>query len=303
MRIPSFFIVGAPKSGTTALNHYLKQHPEIFVPDMKDVSFFGSDLCFTGERITKEQYIGAFSRANGERQVGESSVWYLYSKRAAAEIKRFSPGARIIAMLRNPVDMLYAQHSTFLYNCNEDIVDFEQALNVEEARKRGMRIPKTAHFVAGLFYRETVKYVEQVKRYFDVFSRENVHIIIYDDFKTDTDGAFKQTLQFLGVNPNFQVEPEIINSNKVVLNRRVQEFLVAPPPFLVSAYVAIMPRSLQGRFIRRLRYANARHTQRSPLDPDTRQRLQAEFSPEVERLSELLGRDLMFWCGARNTAL
>jgi len=302
MRTPSFFLVGAPKSGTTALNQYLKQHPEIYMPDIKDVSFFGSDLRFSGGRITEEKYLAAFAKAEGQRQVGESSVWYLYSTRAAEEIQRFSPGAQIIAMLRNPVDMLYAQHSTFLYNCNEDIADFAEALDAEEDRKGGSRIPKTAHFVAGLFYRETARYAEQIKRYFDTFGREHVHIIIYDDFKRDTRGAFRQTLAFLGVDPDVQVELEIINANKVVMNRRLQQFLTAPPPLLVSAYAAIVPRSIQGRFMRRLRYANVKHKPRAPLDPLLRSRLQAELAPEVERLSDLLGRDLTFWCAAPSLA-
>src|SRR5581483_10240451 len=158
IRRPDFFIVGAPKSGTTALSEYLKPHPQIFIPDIKDVSFFGSDLYFTMPRITAEEYAAAFAAARDELRVGEASVWYLYSKCAAAEIKEYSPDASIIIMLRNPVDMLYAQHSEFLYNCNEDIPDFGAALEAEAERKRGRRVPARAHLVQGLFYRETARY-------------------------------------------------------------------------------------------------------------------------------------------------
>ena len=119
MRKPDFFIVGAPKGGTTAMNAYLGQHPEIFIAERKELHFFGTDLDFSSPRITQEQYLSCFSEVQNEKRVGETSVWYLYSKQAAVEIKKFCPSANIIIMLRNPVDMLYSQHSQFLYNGNE----------------------------------------------------------------------------------------------------------------------------------------------------------------------------------------
>src|SRR3989339_415720 len=137
MRKPDFFIVGAPKSGTTAMCTYLKQHPEIFMPEKKESHFFGTDLNSPRFIRDKKIYLSLFSKAKDERRVGESSVWYLYSKKAASEIKEFSPSASIIIMLRNPVDMLYSQHSQFLYNGNEDIACFEEALNAEQDRRRG----------------------------------------------------------------------------------------------------------------------------------------------------------------------
>src|ERR1051325_3379611 len=108
-RRPDFFIVGAPKCGTTAMNGYLRQHPQIFMPERKDITYFGTDLKFERSRISYDEYISLFQDANDALRIGESSVWYMYSKTAAEEIKSFSPSASIIVMLRNPVDMLYAQ--------------------------------------------------------------------------------------------------------------------------------------------------------------------------------------------------
>src|SRR3990172_12275584 len=196
MRNPDFFIAGAPKSGTTAMYMYLKQHPEIFMPEKKESHFFSTDLKSPMFIRDKEIYLSLFSGAKDEKRVGEASVWYLYSKNAASEIKEFSPSASIIIMLRNPVDMLYSQHSQFLYNCNENISSFEEALNAEEDRRRGLRIPPGVHFVESLFYRETVQYTEQVERYFNIFGRENVHIIIYDDFRNNTANVYRESLRF-----------------------------------------------------------------------------------------------------------
>ena len=292
---PDFFIVGAPKCGTTAMNGYLRQHPQIFMPERKDLTYFGMDLEFERPRLSRDEYLSLFREANGVSRIGESSVWYMYSKTAAEEIKSFSPSASIIVMLRNPVDMLYAQHSQFLYNCNEDIPDFETALEAEPERKQGKRIPRQSHFVEGLFYRETAKYTEQLLRYFDTFGHRNVHVILYDDFKQDTAKAYRDTLVFLGVEPSFRPTFQVINPNKTLRSRRLQELLVAPPPLLTKIYKQVTPPSLQGQVIKRLKRMNTQHTQRPPLDPDLRQRLQVEFQPEVQRLADLLGRDLSSW--------
>lgn len=277
------------------MNGYLRQHPQIFMPERKDITFFGTDLKFSQSRISFEEYLSLFRDADGAKRIGETSVWYLYSKNAAQEIRSFSPSARIIIMLRNPVDMLYAQHSQFLYNCNEDIASFEQALEVESQRKQGKCIPRRSHFVEGLFYRETIRYAEQVERYFETFGRKNVHVILFDDFKRDTIKSYAETLAFLGVEESFLPTIQVVNSNKVLRSRWLQEFLVAPPPSLIQLFRWITPAHLQGRILMRLRKLNMRKEDRPTLDPQLRKRLQAEFDPEVNRLGKLLGRDLSSW--------
>src|SRR5438034_3527344 len=115
MKIPGFFIVGAPKCGTTAMNDYLAGHPDIFMAK-KEIHYFGSDLEIKQKKLSGEEYLDFFKEGEHKYIVGESSVWYLYSKNAAAEIKAFSPGAKIIIMLRNPVDMLPSLHSQHIFD-------------------------------------------------------------------------------------------------------------------------------------------------------------------------------------------
>jgi len=305
MRKPDFFIVGAPKCGTTAMQYYLSQHPDIFMPEAKppyfkgkELHFFGSDLKFRRPSLSEEDYLSYFREAKDEKRVGEASVWYLYSKLAAIEIKECCPRASIIIMLRNPVDMIYSLHSQQVYNRNEDITSFREALQAEYERKKGLRIPKTVHLVEGLFYRETVKFSEQVKRYFDVFGRENVQIIIFDDFKADTAGVYKNTLRFLGVDDSFEPEFKVINPNKVVRSKALREFLHDPPPMARMARKIgkrLVPKPLRQQIMEGLQRINIKYAPRPPMDPDLRHQLQEEFKPEVEKLSELLGRDLNFW--------
>lgn len=295
-KTPNFFIVGAPKCGTTAMHIYLRQHPEIFMPEKKESHFFGSDLNSQYFIRDRGKYLSLFSEAKDVKRIGEASVWYLYSKQAAYEIKEFSPSASIIIMLRNPVDMLYAQHSQFLYNGNENIASFEDALNAEKDRMAGLRIPPNVHFVESLFYRETAKYTEQVRRYLRVFGRENVYVIIYDDFKNNTEKTYRETLCFLDVTEDFQPEFKVINTNKRLRSENLRNFLQNPPAILKSLGKALIPHMIYHKLVGKLRFLNIQYEPRQPMDAELRSRLQAEFVPEVEQLSELLGRDLTHWC-------
>src|SRR5918992_850312 len=200
-RRPDFFIVGAPKCGTTALYTYLGRHPDVYVPNRKELRFFGSDLEIRDRiPLTMDEYVGYFADAGDARRVGTAYVWYLYSTRAAEEIHRFAPGAAILVMLRNPVDMLYALHAEHLTNGNEDITDFTSALDAEPLRSEGRRIPVHAHLPQGLLYSTVPRYAEQLERYFDRFGRDRVHVSIFEDFVADPVAGYRQVLAFLGLN-------------------------------------------------------------------------------------------------------
>ncbi|MBI3796732.1 MAG: sulfotransferase [Deltaproteobacteria bacterium] len=296
MQKPDFFIVGAPKCGTTAMNDYLRQHPEIFLPAKKEIHFFGSELVFQKSRVTEEEYFSHYRAVREEKRIGEAAVWYLYSKRAAAEIKEFNPEARSIIMLRNPVDMMYSMHGQRLYNDNEDIRDFEEALAAEAERQQGRRLYKNAANLMGFFYRDIASYTPQVQRYFAVFGRDKVHVIIFDDFKSDTAQAYRATCEFLGVDPHFRPEFAVINPSKTVHNKTLRSFLRYPPP-PASWLLKLLQRSPVRLGIRkRLRSLNTKYESRPPMNPELKRRLQVEFLPEVQQLGELLGRDLTHWC-------
>lgn len=296
MRHPDFFIVGAPKCGTTALYHFLNQHPEIYLPGAKELHFFGSDLDLRVVRPNRKQYLSLFADVRDEKRVGEASVWYLYSKKAAAEIKQIYPSADIIIMLRNPVEMLYSLHSQFLYNGNEDISDFRLALDAENDRKRGLRIPKSVIHVPGLFYRETVKYAEQVERYFRVFGKEHVHVIIYDDFARDAAEIYCKTCDFLGVANDFAPEVSVINPNKKVRSAVLRRFLTRPPSWSRKVGRLLIPRYFRDNMKRTLSQLNMQYISRAPMEAELRRKLMREFISDVEKLSALLDKDLSRWC-------
>jgi len=295
MRQPDFFIVGAPKCGTTAMYEYLRKHPEIFMPEKKEPHFFGSDLNFGFPRITKERYLSLFVKALAEKMVGEASAWYLYSNRASLEIKAFCPSARIIIMLRNPVDMLYSLHSHQLYHGTEDIEDFEAALDAESDRTNGLRIPTKCPAPSQLFYCDVVKYTEQVERYLNVFGKDKVYIIIFDDFKNDTLGIYRKTLRFLEVNPDFQPDFLIVNPNKRAYSKTLQHYLAYRPRIVKWFGNTFMPSSLRDGLLNFIWNLNTGYVKRPRMDPQLRTQLMKKFTPEVQSLSKLIGRDLLFW--------
>lgn len=300
MKLPDFFIVGAPKSGTTAMYTYLKEHPDIFMPQVKEPSFFNTDFYSPSFIRSKEKYISLFAEVQHESRIGEASPWYLYSKKAAAGIKEMCDCASIIIMLRNPVDMIYSLHSHYLYNGSEDIKDFQLALEAEAERKNGLNYPnsviKKTTFIEKFFYREVGKYSEQIERYMGCFSKNNIYIIIFDEFKENPAKAYKELLQYLKLEDNFQPNFEVVNANKNVKSKRIQNILNYPPDTARLIGRSLIPSQVRHTLYKSIKAFNTRYQPRIQMDSELKRSLKAEFAPEVEKLSKLLNRDLSHWC-------
>ena len=301
MRKPDFFIVGAPRCGTTTLYSWLKQHPEVFMPDKKEPRFFCSDLDSGSERDSfffmrdEAAYLSLFRSADKVKRVGEASPLYLYSDVAARRIKEFCGSVSIIILLRNPVDMLYSHHSKRCYNGDEDITDFGAALAAENDRKKGLRLPKNAANLKGLFYRDFVKFSAQVQRYLDVFGRENVRIILFDDLKNEPRRIYHETLAFLGIHRSFTPEFRIANQNKQPRSNILKSIVRNPSGPLRNIARTLLPDTSRRKFATYLARHNQKFVPRHPMDPQLRKKLIKEFEPDVRALSQLLGRDLSHW--------
>ncbi len=300
--IPNLFLVGAAKCGTTAMASYLGQHPEIHFSDPKEPIFFGGDLQHDWRLPDLDSYLDLFAGAGDARYVGEGTVWYLYSRRAAEEIRSFSPDAKIIIMLRNPVDVIYSLHGQFLFSGNEDCASFEKALEAEDRRRRGEAIPRAAHFPAGLLYLEVVRYHEQIARFQQAFGRENVHIVVYDDFARAPQACYRRVLEFLGVATAHDPDYAVVNSARVIRSVALHRWLIKPPVDVWNPG-AYLPRGRVGHGLQwraqtlrgRLYDMNLKQRRRPAMRAETRRRLQRRLAPGVEALSALLGRDLTHW--------
>ncbi len=296
-RRPDFFIVGAPKSGTTAMYAYLREHPDLYLPERKELRYFGRDLTIRDRRpLTEAEYLEQFSGARADQVIGTAYVWYLYSAAAAAEIVAFAPRARIVAMLRNPADMLHALHGENRYNGNEDIGDFAAALAAEPDRRAGRRIPEHAHLVQALWYSTVPRYTEQLMRYEAAVGRDRMHVVVFDDFVADPAAAYAGVLRFLGVDDRFRPPAfDVINASKRTRSERLRHLLSRPPAAPRRIVRAVVPRAVRRRLWEQAQRLNVAEEPRQPMAHDVRERLQRDFAGEVERLSEYLGRDLRAW--------
>src|SRR5688572_26342484 len=138
---PNFFIVGAPRCGTTALYQYLRQHDRIFMPTVKECHFMADDFADFRRAHDLDEYLGLFEGATPRHvAVGEASVFYLMSDIAIPNIEAFNPNARHVVMLRNPVELVQSLHEQLLGTLHEDEPDFETAWRLQETRRAGRRI-------------------------------------------------------------------------------------------------------------------------------------------------------------------
>ena len=286
LKRPNLFIVGAPRCGTTTLWSYLKEHPEIFMSREKELYFFDSDLWGRPEWApTLEQYLAHFSSA-GDRQrvMGEATPSYLRSKRAPTEIKSFSPEARIIIMLRNPLDVMYSLHAQALRYGTEPIGSFELALEADKKREDRKSVG----------YWTFTDFPDQVKRYLNLFGRERVHIVIFDDLKKDLGSVFQGTLHFLAVSPFMAPISGARNAN---LDTRIVglQRILAQPPWTCKIISRVLPKRLRIDIAHALSGWNLVERPRPPMQDEVKKRLQGEFQPKVQELSILLERDLTGW--------
>jgi hypothetical protein len=290
---PTFFIVGAPKCGTTAMKEYLRAHPGIFMPALSEINHFADDLLAKDDALlSRSNYLRLFDDARPDQLAGEKSVFHLYSNRATSTIKKFCADARIIIMLRNPVDMLYSLHAQLMFNGEEDIRDFGAALAADGHRPHNNRLRiKTAHW-----YKKVGNFSEQVQRYFDVFGRDRVLVVIYEDLRRNTPQVYRATLEFLGVDPDFRPDFGVVNANRELRSLTLHRFLIRLPR--TSLTRRLLPPRVHQQLFRGCSWLQQFNTVSKPrpaMDPQLRCSLIREYEPEIQRLSALLRADLGSW--------
>lgn len=294
LKRPNFFIVGAPKCGTTAVNDYLNRHPEIFMAK-KELHYFGADLPQT-RKPSLEQYLQYFEGAAQEKIIGDASVWYLYSKTAAFEIKSFAPEAKILIMLRDPVQVIHSLHSEHLYNGDEDVQDFETAISLDDERREGRSLPDSVGFSKIPPYRDSVEYAEMVRRYLNVFGEPHVKVILYDDFVADIPSTMRSILQFLEVDEKFETEYDLINPNKKIGNFQLHRILMKPSDLLKSTVRILIPfKSWRHALMEKLFSKNLRHQKRHSLADKVEAELKHELHAGITELEKVIRRDLHAW--------
>ena len=287
---PNFFFVGHTRSGTTSLKEELEQHPEIFFYYAKSWQKPNGPFGFESSFKNEEEFLEEF-RGVKEKRVGQKRGDYLSCPWAAERIKKFSPNAKIIMTLRNPIDVMYSLHATMLYRETvEDIEDFGEALKMEEERKKkyGYKvIPKKYH--PHMLYRETVRYSQQVKRYFELFGEENVKVTIFDEYIKNKSSTLRDILKFLDVDEDFEIKHVNTNAGRKYRSRTIHS-AVMTNKFGVRGVLRNIPGS--AKIYRKI---NNNEFKRKTLEPSLRKSLQDDLKKEIDELSLMLKKDLSYW--------
>jgi hypothetical protein len=296
---PNFFIVGAPKCGTTALSEYLREHPNVFMSTPKEPNFFNTDL-FQGT-TTYIRSLAAYSALfegvkSHHTSIGEASVWYLYSKVALTKIREFNSEAKIIAMMRNPVDLLYSLHYQFLFNQTENETDFQKAWQLQEFRKKGQYLTKGKEAKLTQ-YRDIGMLGEQIQRLYDVFPKEQIELIFFDDFVASIENVYRKTVSFLGLPDDGRVNFPKINESKTHRYKWLKPLAKKPSKPVsifwdhMKALIGIRQFAVRSHIVR----YNSKKIKRSPLSSDFRLKLLKEFEKDIINLSKISNRDLSHW--------
>ena len=279
-RWPDYLLIGAAKSGTTAVARYLQQHPDVFLTEPKEPRYFafaGSSLEMPGlpkwmrrEYYTDEaSYLRLYAGAAGRKAAGEASVSYISEAGTAERIHARAPEVKILAILRDPVERAYSNFLFLRSRGLEPIADFEEALAAEERRKR-------EGWISWFYYQGKGMYGEQLARYYRVFDRAQIRVWLYEDLKRDPAGLMREMFGFLGVDAGFGVDfSEKHNVTEV-------------------GKVAWVSRVTYGR--RSLRWLARWNRAEKPAFPaGARERLRESFREDLGLAEELIGRDLSGW--------
>ena len=302
MKKPNLFIIGAPKSGTSALAAYLDEHPNVFVSNPKEPFFWSTDYPGLRKRQqleSVEDYLQLFDRATDQHQIiGEGSTNYLRSETAIANVLKFNPQAKFIAMLRNPVEVAHAFHAECLFAFIERVEDFETAWKLQAARASGRHVPAGCLAPQFLQYRRVASYADQIERLFELVPERQRKVILFDDFRNDNAGVYRDVQDFLALPLFEKSEFERVNAahghrSKLVAN------LILNPPRILKPVVETLRRMLRSEnknsWTAKLKAKFRKAEKRKPLSPEFRNELQHCFAADVMKLELLLNRDLSSW--------
>jgi hypothetical protein len=312
-RLPNFFLVGAPKAGTTSLYHYLAQHPEIYMSPIKEPCHFSTEIrpenfsdkrragvqaAFEQQRkylqgaMTEQRsgslgmdwndYVKLFMNVRTERAIGEASVKYLWSKTAAANIHAKIPHAKILMVLRDPVSRTFSDYLEALtagaLRCS--FRKYVESCLSCESGKLSLWWPIL----------ETGLYYESVKRYLDRFPRESICILFYDNYRAEPASVLAQIFRFLGVESSFKPDlsklhnrprvPRFLSLNRFLLKRGT-----------LNRLATLCPSGLKPM----LRKLWVQPRESIAVTPSDREFLLSYYREDIEKLQQLLNRDLSAW--------
>jgi hypothetical protein len=303
-RVPDFFIAGHQKCGTTALYLMLNEHPQIFMPKYKEPRFFAPELRPPLRRETPdrpqtlERYLALFADAREDQRAGEASPQYIRSPTAAQQIAELNPAARLIVILREPADFLRSFHQQMVSSHEEPEKDFRKAVELEASRRANAG---EDFLPPQLLYSEHVRYAEQLRRLHASFPREQVLVLIYDDFRADNEAAVRQVQRFLGVDDTLPLREVKTKPNKTVRSMRMHrlrravrraDFNPAQASPMARTLNTLVPKKVRRGALSKA-YRTIAYAPPQPPDEAFMRDLRRRHRDQVVAISEYLDRDLV----------
>jgi Sulfotransferase family len=316
-RVPDFFIVGHAKCGTTALYEMLRRHPQIHMPAKEPRFFAMKDIDMHRRETSSVQtaplvqnsatrprtldgYLALFAGAGSQQRIGEATPAYLRSALAPARIAAVRPDARIIAILREPTSFLRSFHLQSVRGYNETQKDFQKAIALVEPRREGRFVPRLSRTPWDLLYTDHVRYVEQLRRYHAEFAPEQILVLIYEDFRRENEAVVRTVLRFLDVDDTLPIhtvetrrsrDVRYQQLHKLVNLRRIALRDLPVAGALSRTLNTLTPGPLRGTV--RSNWRRVGFGEALPPDEQFMLDLRRRFKPEVQALSDYLGRDLV----------
>ena len=292
---PNFFIIGAPKCGTTSLGAWLSEHPEIYMSPVKEPHFYNTDMKYVHVKSWKE-YERLFNSVTDKHiAVGEASVWYLFSQVAVPRIERELSDVKYIVMIRNPVDMAYSLHEQLVVAGNEHIKDFMKAWHLSEERARGRFIGRWCRDPKILDYKSACLLGKQVGRLYENVPKERVLILLLDEIKTNPRKEYLKVLNFLSVPDDGRIEFPVFNAAKErkYLWLRYMVMAAGRASGAMKKFFGLSGRGT-GLLIS-IDKRNIRYRPRPPMPVEIREELVEYFREDLRLLSTLIDKDLSKW--------
>jgi len=305
LEYPNFLVIGAGKSGTTSVYHYLKQHPEVFMSEVKEPNFFALEGVTKINGYTESDpegfnhypwavtnlidYKSLFNNVGHQKAVGESSTMYQYMEKAPANIKKYIPNAKLIAIFRNPVDRLYSRYLHLAREDREPTKKFEDCLI-----KGNIWWQKNDLIQEGFYF-------THMKRYFEDFDHDKIKIFLYEDLKDNPKKLIKEMYQFLEIDDSFEPDMTIRYNVSGKIKNRFFNQLIGQKSILKNTVATISPflfRILKNskQFKKSVTNLRVKNLSRPPIKEETRRRLINEvYRDEILNFQKLIGRDLSTW--------
>ena len=301
-RRPGFFIVGMPKCGTCALALYLGEHPNVFMCTPKEPGYF-SDRIIDQYRSarTERDYLALFTNATSEHlTIGEATTRYSLYPESLWRIQAFNPNARIILMVRNPIDAAASLHARQYRGGDENEPDFETAWALQDPRKQGHHMPPNCREPLFLQYHSTVTQADTLQRILEVFPRDQVKVVVMEDLKTDARRLYQDVLAFLNVPDDGRTTFDPVNENTTLKSQWLAKWTHHPPKPIQALATMIRQKTGIAYFglggpLAKLHQWNAVKQKRPALRPEFRSQLAEAFADDVHALGTLIGRDLSGW--------